>query len=442
MTVDAGVRDEPQARPSAGQMIAPPVAPKWVTVIAASVWLATLLMGLGVLWVGFGTDFLSETLVPASASAPGASDVGIIRLTMIALCAITIGYASVGALLVGRHGAGRIGAILLAGGALLGLIPFAYMVGGFLSLEYPSSTLFQLVLLTGPVAVGPGCAAVLPLLAIAFPDGRLPSARWRVPVAVFVTALGLAALVQLVRPDTFLTAPFNPINPLAIDALPAEVGKLAEIAAPGGVIVLTVMGIVAVGVRYRRGTAVERQQARWFVAAVALAALPLVLSFVPIFGGPLTLLVASVGLILVPVAVGIAVTRYRLYEIDRLISRTLVYVPLTAIVAGLYAGVVALLQRVFQSVTGDTSDAAIVISTLILASVFTPLRKWLEGMVDRRFKTTTPTIAALGPDLAAAGAEWEARVAAVALRVVRAELEERPVRGTGKRTIVRKEVHR
>jgi hypothetical protein len=433
MTVDGGMRDERQARFPEPDVIAQRVTPKWVTVIAASVWLATLLMGLAVLWVGFGTDFLRETLVPTAATAPGAGDLRIILLTMIALCALTLGYATVGALLVGRRGAGRIGAILLAGGALLGLIPFAYVVGGFLSLEQPSSSLYQLVLLMGPVAIGPGCAAILPLLAIAFPDGRLPSARWRIPVVVIMTAVGLAALVQLVRPDTFLSAPFNPINPLAIDALPVWVGQLAEIVVPIGVIVLTVMGMVAVVVRYRRGTAVERQQARWFVAAVALAALPLGLSFVPIFGGPLTLLVASVGLILVPVAVGIAVTRYRLYEIDRLISRTLVYVPLTAIVAGLYAGVVALLQRVFQSVTGDRSDAAIVISTLILASVFTPLRKWLEGIVDRRFKATTPTIPVPGPDLAAAGAEWEARVAAIAQRVVRAELEARPLLDTGKR---------
>ncbi len=187
------------------------------------------------------------------------------------------------------------------------------------------------------------------------------------------------------------------------------------------------MGVVAVVVRYRRGTPMERQQGRWFVAAVALAALPLSVSFTPPFGGPATLLIASFGLLLVPVAVGIAVTRYRLYEIDRLINRTLVYVPLTALVAGLYAGIVALLQRVFQSVTGDTSDAAIVISTLILASVFTPMRKWLEGIVDRRFKAAPATVApAIGAN-DVGSPEWEGRVAAIALRVVRGELATVPV---------------
>ena len=85
----------------------------------------------------------------------------------------------------------------------------------------------------------------------------------------------------------------------------------------------------------------------------------------------------------------VAVLRYRLYEIDTLINRTLVYVPLVGIVAGLYAGSVALLQRVFTAVTGDSSDAAAVISALALATVFTPIRNAIQSAVDRRFKADT-----------------------------------------------------
>ena len=433
MTVDAGMRDERQARTPEPEVIAPRPAPKWVTLVAASVWLATLLMGLAVLWVGFQTNYLFDVAAFASdAAAPGADDIQILRLTMAAFCAITLGYATVGALLAGRPGAGRIGAVLLAGGVLFVLIPFGYMVGGSLILAEPNSTVNQLIGLIGPVALGPGLAAILPLLAIVFPDGRLPSPRWRWPVAVPVTLVGFGSLVQLITP-TVVSGPLGDRNPIGIQALPPFVVSLAYVGVAGGIVSMTALGIAAVIVRYRRGTPVERQQARWFVVAVGLAALPLMLSFFPSFGGPVTLLITSFGLTLVPIAVGIAVTRYRLYEIDRLINRTLVYVPLTAIVAGLYAGVVALLQRVFQSVTGDRSDAAIVISTLILASVFTPLRKWLEGIVDRRFKATTPNLPVLGPDLAAAGADWEARVAAIAQRVVRAELEARPRLDTGKR---------
>jgi hypothetical protein len=106
-------------------------------------------------------------------------------------------------------------------------------------------------------------------------------------------------------------------------------------------------------------------------------------------------------------------------------------VPLTALLAGLYAATVTLLQRVFQSVSGDKSDAAIIISTLILASVFTPVRKWLEGIVERRFKahaadTSADLVAAAEPD----AGEWEARVTAIVERVVRKELE---ARATGRR---------
>ena len=401
--------------------------PRWITFLAAAIWLATLAMGLAIMWVGFQTDFLLSIVALApDTAAPGVNDIRILRLTMAAFCVITLGYATVGALLAGRPGAGRIGAVLLAGGALFVLVPFGYMVGGSLILADPNSSANQLVGLIGPVALGPGVVAILPLLAIMFPDGRLPSSRWRWPVAVLVTLIGLGALVQLILPIV-VSGPLGARNPIGIQALPPFVASLAYVAVAVGIVSMTVLGIAAVIVRYRRGTPVERQQTRWFVVAVGLAALPLMLSFLPGLGGPATLLVASFGLLLVPIAVGIAVTRYRLYEIDRLISRTLVYVPLTALVAGLYAAAVTLLQRVFQSVTGDRSDAAIVISTLILASVFTPLRKGLEGIVERRFK---PVVATREPGAAEAvdpsAPDWEERVAAVALRVVRGELDARP----------------
>lgn len=408
-------------------MSAQPAVPRSAAWIAALVWLATLAMGLAILYVGFATDFvLYMTASAPDTAALGADDILIVRLTMAAFCAITLGYATVGALLAGRPGAGRIGAVLLAGGALFVLVPFGYMVGGSLTVAEPNSSLNQLLLLLGPVALGPGVVAILPLLAIVFPDGRLPSTRWRWPVAVPVTLIGLGTLVQIVAP-TVVSGPLGDRNPIGIQALPPLVASLAYVGVAVGIVSMTALGIAAVIVRYRRGTPVERQQGRWFVVAVGLAALPLMLSFLPGFGGPATLLVASVGLLLVPISVGIAVTRYRLYEIDRLINRTLVYVPLTALVAGLYAAIVALLQRVFQSVTGDTSDAAIVISTLILASVFTPLRKWLEGIVEHRFKPVVQAPMPINPEEAGVpDPEWERRVEAVAMRVVRSELEARP----------------
>jgi hypothetical protein len=390
------------------------------------IWLVTLGMGLATVWTVVATDFL-QTIGGLNGAAPTSDQLLLVRALLIAFLAITMGYASVGALLAGRGGAGRIGALLLAGGALFALVPFGYLVGGSLAISEPSSTAFSALLLLGPVAIGPGYVTILPGLAIAFPDGRLPSRRWRWPVGIAVGVIGVGTFLQFVRPGPLVGGPVSgPRNPFGIEALPDALGSVADNAVAVGILGFTALGIAAVIVRYRHGDAVERQQQRWFLAAVSLAALPLALSVMPGIGGPGMALVAAAGLMLVPIAVGIAVTRYRLYEIDHLISRTLVYVPLTALLAGLYAATLALLQRLFESVIGNRSDAAIIISTLILAAVFTPLRRWLEGIVERRFKPAPSGIHA-DPiaDSAAGTPEWEARVAAVALRVVRTELDAR-----------------
>jgi hypothetical protein len=399
--------------------------PRRILFLAGLIWLATVAMGLGILWAGFTTDYIGVASAQNGVT-PTATQLLVFQSVLIVVVIVTVGYATVGTLLAGRHGAGRIAALLLAGGALFAFVPFGFLVGGSLTLRDPGSTLFNLLFLLGPVAIGPGYASILPGLAIAFPDGRPPSPRWRWPIGIAITAIALGTILQLVRPGP-VTGTLGTHNPLGIDALPPVLGGLADALIALGILAITILATAAVLARYRRGDAIERQQLRWFLAAVALAAVPLALSVVPGIGGPETGLVAFAALLLVPISVGIAVTRYRLYEIDHLISRTLVYVPLTALLAGLYAAVVTLLQRVFQTVTGDRSDAAIIISTLILASVFTPIRKWLEGIVERRYKPTASAEhvdPAIGLDVG--GLEWEARVAAVALRVVRSERELHP----------------
>lgn len=383
-------------------------------------------MAVALLWTGFSPDFVNQ-MAAASGVTPSAGDVLVFHAVFLAFAAVMVGYASVGALLAGRDGAGRIATLLLAGGFVFGLVPFGYAIGLTLTLRDPSSPLANLVLLLGPVATGPGFAMILPGLAIAFPDGHLPSNRWRWPVGIVAGVIAVGTLLNVIRPGPVAGGPAGQsLNPLGVDALPAALGEYAYYAVSIGILAMTVLGVVAVVARYRRGTAVERQQQRWFLAAVLVIALPVATSLLPGTGGATAGFLAGLGLLLIPIAVGIAVTRYRLYEIDHLISRTLVYVPLTALLAGLYAATVTLLQRVFQSVTGDTSDAAIIISTLILASVFTPVRKWLEGIVERRFKAHAPVLSgdsggAAEPD----AAEWDARVTAIVERVVRKELDAR-----------------
>jgi hypothetical protein len=396
--------------------------------LAAAIWLLTVAMGIALLWVIFFTDFL-DRVTTINGVTPTSDDRLVFHAAVIAFFAVMVGYASVGALLAGRVGAGRIAALLLAGGALFGLVPFGYAIGGTLTIRDPGSALFSGILLLGPVAIGPAFATILPGLAIAFPDGHLPSQRWRWPVGIAVGVIAVGTFLNLIRPGPVAGGPAgHSLNPLGIEALPAALLSVADVAVTAAIFGITGLGFAAVVVRYRRGSAVERQQHRWFLAAVSLAAMPLALSILPGIGGPAAAFVAAIGLMLLPIAVGIAVTRYRLYQIDRLINRTLVYVPLTALLAGLYAATVALLQRVFQYVTGDKSDAAIIVSTLILASVFTPVRKWLEGIVEHRFKPTSSGISTEPLGIEAVGeAVWEARMAAVALRVVRTELDSRAI---------------
>jgi len=111
------------------------------------------------------------------------------------------------------------------------------------------------------------------------------------------------------------------------------------------------------------------------------------LAATPLHEDPTALLSSTtVSLLILPVCIGVAIFRYHLFDIDKLINRTLVYIPLTGILAGLYAAVIGLLQRLFQATTGENSDAAIVVTTLILTVVFTPIKNGLQAIVDRRWK--------------------------------------------------------
>jgi hypothetical protein len=140
---------------------------------------------------------------------------------------------------------------------------------------------------------------------------------------------------------------------------------------------------------YARG--VERQQTKWFTYTSAVAASGAILQY--IISEPLELVwlrgvayaLVLIGLVGIPISMGIAITRYKLYEIDLLINRTLVYGSLTAMLVALYFGGIVVLQRVFVLLTGQQSTLAVVASTLLIAALFTPLRRRIQSFIDRRF---------------------------------------------------------
>jgi hypothetical protein len=150
-------------------------------------------------------------------------------------------------------------------------------------------------------------------------------------------------------------------------------------------ILLVIAGLLAavsLVLRFRRSRGEERQQLKWFTYAVALLPLFVLADFLPGTGGSL---VSAVPLVFLPVAAGIAILRYRLYDIDRLINRTLVYGLLTALLAGVYAGTVLVLGQVFGGVGRDPPSWVVAGATLAVAALFQPARRRIQAVVDRRF---------------------------------------------------------
>jgi hypothetical protein len=156
---------------------------------------------------------------------------------------------------------------------------------------------------------------------------------------------------------------------------------------------LVLIAISVASLLMRRGYArgVERQQTKWFTYTSAVAASGAILQY--IISEPLELVwlrgvayaLVLIGLVGIPISMGIAITRYKLYEIDLLINRTLVYGSLTAMLVALYFGGIVVLQRVFVLLTGQQSTLAVVASTLLIAALFTPLRRRIQSFIDRRF---------------------------------------------------------
>jgi hypothetical protein len=212
-----------------------------------------------------------------------------------------------------------------------------------------------------------------------FPDGRLPSARWR-PVAWIAAANYLVGGVLGLLWNPLFGEFFPYAQP------PFRLPDYFVVEAAFGVFLfvnfaLLALSAVSLVLRLRRATGVERQQLKWFVYAVALFALVFPPSVIILGDGRLIVFLLP----LVPAAAGIAILRYRLFDIDVIINRTLVYGSLTATLAVVYVGSVVGLQAAFRAVTGQESTLAVVASTLAIAALFGPLRRRVQAFVDRRF---------------------------------------------------------
>jgi hypothetical protein len=290
-------------------------------------------------------------------------------------------FCVVGALIVSRQPANRIGGLAL----LVGVVAAAVAtLDSFARVPQPLPGQEWAALLAAagfPTTLGP-----ILLLLLLFPTGRLASPRWRIAVAALTVGVALLALGNLLSP-TFADFPAIP-NPIGI---PALAGSPLEHGGVGWLLVLFVAVAAPVGLvpRLRAARGIERAQLKWvtWAAAVHGASWVLLALDLPGIAGDLVYSAVFATLALIPIAAGIAILRYRLYDIDLVIRRTVVYGLVIVLLGAVYVGLVLALQAMLSEATGG-GTVPVALSTLATAALFGPVRSRIRALVDRRFYRT------------------------------------------------------
>jgi hypothetical protein len=295
--------------------------------------------------------------------------------------------ATVGAIVASRRPENPVGWLLCLSGVATSTSSFASQYAIYALLARPDS-------LPAGEAMAWVAAWMLPIMngvqvfyLILFPTGRLPSRRWRWLAWLTVAYILVGVILSAFSPGAYLGS-LGPIrNPLGIEGLTPIYKAVLYIMSPA----LFAAAVFSLFVRLRRAVGVERQQLKWLAyAAGGLAIVSILIIITIALDTPrwyewVTNAIVVVVPPGVPVAIGIAILRYRLYDIDRIINRTLVYGSLTVTLVALYVGGIVVLQRLFVVLTGQQSTLAVVASTLLIAALFTPLRRRIQSFIDRRF---------------------------------------------------------
>lgn len=323
----------------------------------------------------------------------GRSPVGVLGLVVSPIC-----YAAVGGILAARVPRNPIGWLFLAMGVALGsMLPVNLVVAAAHESLRPASALVTWLAWARTTLGTPVVLAAAVVAVHLFPDGRVVRSQWRASLWLAVVAGIVLAVTTAVDPVGLVTYP-SIANPLAAPYTARDVVDAVRGAAVIALVVAALAAIASLVVRYRAGDPILRAQLRWILLAAAMAvaaAIPFVIVRyvlrVTDSVGELTAAVAQISACALPLSAAFAMSRYRLWDIDVVIGRTLVYLPLMAALGGMYTAGIALFQRLFVAMTGSESEVAVVMTILVVASVFTPLRHALELTVDRRFPTARPT---------------------------------------------------
>jgi hypothetical protein len=297
---------------------------------------------------------------------------------------LAAGYSTVGAVAASHRPRNPVGWVLCSIGLSWGVAHFSSEYATYALLAAPGT-------LVGAEAaawiyswVWVPALGVIVFLPLLFPNGRLPSPRWRPFAWLSVLLAAAGTIMAAISPGPGVGLSIR--NPLGIESLPDLNEQLQAV-----MFALIFVAAASLVWRMRYAGGVERQQIKWVAYAGALAGGASFPTYTVLEAVDLRWLhlvgyvPALIGIIGVPMAVGIAILRYRLYEIDILINRTLVYGSLTVMLIALYFGGIVVLQRVFVALTGEKSTLAVVASTLLIAALFTPLRRRIQSFIDRRF---------------------------------------------------------
>jgi hypothetical protein len=290
------------------------------------------------------------------------------------LTTIAVGYSVIGAIIASRLPNHPIGWICCAIGFIAAVDHFGGEYAVYALQAHPEALAGGRAMLWLQGWFWMLFVGLIVFLLLLFPTGRLPSNRWRPFAWVSVAIISVGVIYSsVISPDVGFNAPPNPIQLL--------------------VLALGLVAAASVVVGRRGAREVERQQIKWLLYAAPIwffgSAFKIAVFYFSLIEGPWGLwigyLLVAVGGLGGPIAIGVAILRYRLYDIDILINRTLVYGSLTAMLIGLYFGGIVVLQRLFVGLTGEQSTLAVVASTLVIAALFNPLRRRTQALVDRRF---------------------------------------------------------
>jgi hypothetical protein len=310
-----------------------------------------------------------------------------------------LAYPTVGAIVASRRPKNLVGWILCGMGLLFGVGAFAdayaYYTLGAGSDSLPGG--MYMAWFSAELLWLPGLLLGSALLVLLFPNGRLLSRSWRAVVWLAVGGSAITALLFATSPGRI--SPYRISNPFGIEGNLRSILELLGRLGAAILLVCCVLAVISVFVRLQSAEGEERQQIKWFAYAAAVLlstfflGLPLAGVIAAIGWGWAEPIPFVIGVLAIPAAVGVAMLRYRLYDIDVVINRTLVYGALTALLAAGYVATIMAFQGIsslvfqapFRAFLGQESALATVAATLAMAALFNPLRRRLQSFIDRRF---------------------------------------------------------